>query len=211
MSPDRLTALRNFFACAEPRLPHTVAVMFSKLAETAPEIRQLFKDDPEIAQARYLLMLRRIVQLTRSKHLWPVQAFTGTASIPALAGLGYSHARMGITREHFDKMKVALGQSFGEDSPGRIYPGNRRSARIYLRCHRKVGGKSRPCTCGGNGAQNPPPAAGRSAGGRQILRPFSAWQRRRMRPGTQPPGCCRRLRERPLRSPGTAQGHPRKG
>jgi hemoglobin-like flavoprotein len=122
MSPDRLTALRNFFACAEPRLPHTVAVMFSKLAETAPEIRQLFKDDPEVAQARYLLMLRRIVQLTRSKHLWPVQAFTGTASIPALAGLGYSHARMGITREHFDKMKVALGQSFGEDSPEEFTP-----------------------------------------------------------------------------------------
>ena len=122
MSPDRLAALRKFFASVEPRLPHTVDGMFSRLLEAVPEAINLFTGDPEEAKARYLRMLYSIVQLTRSSQLWPVQAFTGTASIPAFAALRHSHARMHLTRVHFDKMKAALAQSFREDFPEEFTP-----------------------------------------------------------------------------------------
>lgn len=122
MSPDRLAALREFFAGVEPRLPQLVAGMFSRLQETIPEVQHLFKGGREEAQARYLHMLQTIVQLTRSRHLWPVQALTGTASIPPLDKLADFHAGIGIPPEYFAKINAALVQCFKEDSPDDFTP-----------------------------------------------------------------------------------------
>jgi hemoglobin-like flavoprotein len=112
MGPGQLAELRQFLAGVEPQLPQAVAVMFNRLLETIPEARQLFKGDLQHQQERYLHMLREIVKLTRSCHLWPVQALSGTSSIPAIDSLGSRHSRLGVTRDHFDKMRTVLVQCF---------------------------------------------------------------------------------------------------
>lgn len=122
MGPEQLAELRNFFVSFEPRLPQAVTVMYSRLLEAIPEARQLFKGDFPEQERRYLHMLQELVRLTRSSELWPIQAGTGTATIPAIDQLGSSHARIGITPEHFDKMKAVLALCIREDSPEHFTP-----------------------------------------------------------------------------------------
>ena len=110
MSPDRLAALRTFFATAEPYLADVVALMYERLFETAPEAASLFNGDMEEQHRQFALMLWTIVRLTRSSELWPINAATGQASIPAVEKLGARHARAGVRREHFDAMKAALAE-----------------------------------------------------------------------------------------------------
>ncbi len=122
MSPEQLAELRNFFVSFEPRLPQAVTVMYSRLLEAIPEARELFKGDFPEQERRYLHMLQELVRLTRSSELWPIQAGTGTATIPAIDQLGSSHACIGITPGHFDKMKAVLAQCIREDSPEQFTP-----------------------------------------------------------------------------------------
>ncbi len=122
MSPDQLAELRKFLTCVEQQLPQAVAIMYGRLLDAIPEAKQLFKGDVEEQQKRYLHMLREVVKLTRSSHLWPVQALTGTPSIPAIDKLGCFHSRLGVTREHFDKMKAVLMQCFREYCPEQFNP-----------------------------------------------------------------------------------------
>jgi hemoglobin-like flavoprotein len=117
MSPQQLAELRKFLTCIEARLPQAVAIMYSRLLEAIPEAAGLFKGNIQDQQQQYLHMLREIVKLTRSSHLWPVQAFTGTSSIPAIDKLGSFHSCIGVEREHFDKMKTMLVQCFQEYCP----------------------------------------------------------------------------------------------
>ena len=111
MSPDRLAALRTFFATAEPHLADVVALMYERLFEAAPEAASLFKGDMEEQHRQFALMLWTVVRLTRSSELWPINASTGQAPIPAVEKLGVRHARAGVRREHFEAMKVALTES----------------------------------------------------------------------------------------------------
>jgi hemoglobin-like flavoprotein len=122
MNPVQLVALRKFLACIEPQLPQATAIMYSRLPEAIPEAKQLFKGDPQELQERWLHMLREIVKLTRSSHLWPVLALTGTASIPAVDKLGSFHSCRGVSREHFGKMKAVLVQCFREYCPEQFNP-----------------------------------------------------------------------------------------
>ncbi len=119
MNPDQLAALRTFFATAEPHLADLVALMYERLFETSPEAASLFKGDMEEQQRQFALMLWSIVRLTRSSELWPINAATGQASIPAVEKLGVRHARAGVKREHFEAMKAALAeccrQMFADD------------------------------------------------------------------------------------------------
>jgi hypothetical protein len=122
MSPEQLAELRNFFTNFEPRLPDAIALMFGRLLEAVPEAKQLFTGDPNEAARRYLRMLQQLAKLTRSSHLWPVQADTGTSTIPAIDWLGKFHHRMGLTRGHFDKMKAVLIECFREEDPELFTP-----------------------------------------------------------------------------------------
>lgn len=117
MSPQQLAELRKFLTCIEARLPQAIAIMYSRFLEAIPEAAGLFKGDLQEQQEQYLHMLREIVKLTRSSHLWPVQAITGTSSIPAIDKLGSFHSCLGVQREHFDKMKTMLVQCFYEYCP----------------------------------------------------------------------------------------------
>ena len=122
MGPEQLAELRNFFASFEPRLPDAVALMYGRLLEAVPEARQLFKGDFQEQQRRYLHMLQELVKLTRSRQLWPVQASTGTSTIPAVDKMASVHGAIGVRREHFDKMKEVLAQCFREESPHEFTP-----------------------------------------------------------------------------------------
>jgi hemoglobin-like flavoprotein len=120
MSPDQLAELRKFLACVEPRLPQAIAIMYSRLLEAIPEAAELFKGDLPEQQKRYLHVLQEIVRLTRSSHLWPVQALTGTATVPAIDKLGSYHSCLGVTPGQFDKMKTVLVECFREYCPERF-------------------------------------------------------------------------------------------
>jgi hemoglobin-like flavoprotein len=122
MNPEQLAELRKFLASIEPRLPQAVAITFSRLLEAIPEAKQLFKSNLHEQQQRYLHMLQELVNLTRSSHLWPVQAFTGTSSIPAIDKLGRFHSCIGVTREHYDRMRAVLVQCFREYCPEEFTP-----------------------------------------------------------------------------------------
>jgi hemoglobin-like flavoprotein len=110
MGPGDLSALRRFFTEIEPKLPEVVDAMYSRVFEAAPWAKPLFKGNLQEQQKRYMHMLQAMVKLTRSSHLWPIGAFTGTASLPILDKLGTIHADVGISREHFDLMKSILSQ-----------------------------------------------------------------------------------------------------
>jgi hemoglobin-like flavoprotein len=122
MSPEQLAELRNFFTGYEPRLPLAVAAMYQQLLEAAPEVRPLFKGDFQQQEQRYLNMLQELVKFTRSSQLWPVQPGSGVSTIPAIDRLGTTHAPLGITREHFDKMKAVLTEYFREDGQDLFTP-----------------------------------------------------------------------------------------
>ncbi len=91
--------------------------MYRRIFEAVPEAKSLFKGNLQEQQAHYMRMLQSIVKLTRSSHLWPVSAFSGTASLPVLDKLGTIHADVGITRAHFDLMKAVLSQCCREIDP----------------------------------------------------------------------------------------------
>jgi hemoglobin-like flavoprotein len=122
MSPDRLLALRKFFAAIEPRLPEVVALMYARLFAAVPEAASLFKGDLADQQRRYGLMLQSIIKLTRSSHLWPVSAFSGQASVPAVDMLGTRHADAGVVPEHFELMKQVLCGCCSEMFPNDFTP-----------------------------------------------------------------------------------------
>ncbi len=122
MTPEQLAELRDFFVIFEPQLPQTVTVMYSRLLEAIPEVRQQFKGDFQEQEIRYLHMLQELVRLSRSSQLWPIQANEGTSTIPIVDQLGRSHSGIGITHEHFDKMKAVLAQCFRESCPEQFTP-----------------------------------------------------------------------------------------
>lgn len=122
MSPDQLAALRTFFASVEPRLPDIVALMYERLFEAMPETATLFKGDMQEQHRQFTLMLWSIVRLTRSSELWPVNAWTGQAPIPAIEKLGMRHSHAGVLPEHFETMKKVLSRSFREMFPKDFTP-----------------------------------------------------------------------------------------
>jgi hemoglobin-like flavoprotein len=122
MGPEQLAELRNFFAVYEARLPVAVSAMYKQLLEQAPEVRPLFKGDFQEQEKRYLNMLLELVKLTRSRQLWPVQPGQGISSIPTVDKLASSHAGLGLTRAHFERMKTVLIRCFKEDSPELFTP-----------------------------------------------------------------------------------------
>ena len=118
MSPDQLAALRRFFATSERRLPDIVALMYERFFQALPETALLFKGDMREQRRQFTAMLWGIVRLTRSSELWPVNAWTGQAQIPAIEKLGRLHARAGVQPEHFEAMKIVLSRCFRDKFPG---------------------------------------------------------------------------------------------
>ena len=121
MGPGDLSALRGFFAKNERRLPEVVAAMYNRLFAAVPDAMAIQRQPPRAASAlhAYVAIDR---QTYASRHLWPIGAFTGTASLPILDKLGCIHADVGITRAHFDLMKSVLSQCCREVDPAAFTP-----------------------------------------------------------------------------------------
>jgi hemoglobin-like flavoprotein len=122
MSPDQLAALRAFFATSEDRLPDIVALMYDRFLRAMPETAPLFKGNMHEQHKQFTLMLWSIVRLTRSSELWPVNAWTGQAPIPAVEKLGMRHAHIGVRPEHFETMKMVLSRCFRDLFPKDFTP-----------------------------------------------------------------------------------------
>ncbi len=122
MSPDQLAALRFFFVTVEPRLPDAVALMYDRFFEAAPETAALFKGNMQEQRRQFTLMLWSVVRLTRSSELWPVNASTGQAPIPAIEKLGMWHSHARVLPAHFETMKKVLSRCFREMFPKDFTP-----------------------------------------------------------------------------------------
>jgi hemoglobin-like flavoprotein len=105
---DRLTALRNFFAVVEPKLPAIFAVAYQRLFEVEPGLAGLFKGGVREHLPRFFVKLQGIVKLTRSSQLWPAGAATGQMLIPDVANFGRGHASFGVQPVHFSLMNDML-------------------------------------------------------------------------------------------------------
>lgn len=122
MGPDRLAALRTFFETAEPQFPTIVALMYRRFFEARPETIRLFKGGMPEQQRQFAAMLWSIVTLTRSSELWPIDAMTGHAPIPAIEKLAMQHAAAGARPEHFETMKAVLARCLHEAFPREFSP-----------------------------------------------------------------------------------------
>jgi hemoglobin-like flavoprotein len=105
---DRLTALRNFFAAMEPKLPAIFALSYRRLFEVEPALAGYFKGGLREHLPLFLAKIQRVVKTTRSSQLWPAGAATGQMLIPEVAALGRSHANLGVEPAHFSLMNDML-------------------------------------------------------------------------------------------------------
>jgi hypothetical protein len=105
---DRLTALRNFFAVVEPKLPLIFALSYQRLFEVEPRLGALFAHGLREHLPRLCVKLQGIVRTTRSSQLWPAGAATGQMLIPEVADLGKGHAKCGVQPVHFSLMNDML-------------------------------------------------------------------------------------------------------
>jgi hemoglobin-like flavoprotein len=122
MSPDQFKLIRNFFKDADAQMPHVVALMYQNFFTLAPETAPMFKENMDAHRQRFTQMFRRVIELMRSCHLWPVLALSGQAAIPGLEGLRCQHMRVNVTAEHYDKMKIALTQALETVFAARFTP-----------------------------------------------------------------------------------------
>jgi hypothetical protein len=105
---DRLTALRNFFAEMEPKLPAIFALSHQRLFEVEPALAGYFKEGTSEHLPLFFAKMQIVVGTTRSSQLWPAGAATGQMLIPEVAALGRSHAKLGIEPAHFSLMNDML-------------------------------------------------------------------------------------------------------
>jgi hemoglobin-like flavoprotein len=105
---DRLTALRNFFAAVEPKLPAIFAISYQRLFEVEPGLAGFFKGGVREHLPRLFTKLQSIVKLTRSSQLWPAGAASGQMLIPEVAEFGRGHAKLGVQPVHFSLMNDML-------------------------------------------------------------------------------------------------------
>jgi hemoglobin-like flavoprotein len=108
MTPQELKLVRDFFAKNDRNFDAIIVQTFNNIFEVAPEAVNLFSGPIETHCKGYTYMFRRIIDLTRASHLWPVTTLTGQAAIPGLGYLRDRHLAIGITRPQYDLMRGAL-------------------------------------------------------------------------------------------------------
>ena len=122
MTPQQLRLVRQFFTKNDANFDAIVNQTFSNIFEAAPEAVGLFSGPIETHCRGYARMLRKIIDLTRDSHLWPVTALTGQAALPGLGRLRDRHMAIGITRPQYDLMKGALLQAMESSAPADFTP-----------------------------------------------------------------------------------------
>jgi hemoglobin-like flavoprotein len=110
MTPAQLRVLQRSFARIEPIADQFGAVFYERLFTVAPEIKPLFRTDIKAQQAKFMKVIKEVVQLhLRSMVALPVTSqASSSAVLPGAFWSGKLHAAYGVRMEDYAVMKSAL-------------------------------------------------------------------------------------------------------
>lgn len=116
MTPSQIRQVRNSFAKIEPIASQVGETFYNKLFHTAPETRQLFKEDMSFQHRKFMSVVNELVSLhLRSLISLPVTLLNSSeAAMPTIYSLGKRHADFGVTPAHFGLMRSALIETLAE-------------------------------------------------------------------------------------------------
>jgi nitric oxide dioxygenase len=116
MTPGQIRLLRNSYPKIEPNADQIGAIFYQKLFEMAPQTRALFGEDMTAQRAKFMSVVKELVSLhLRSLISLPVTMLENSeTALPALHALGKRHVAFGVVPAHFDLMRKALLDTFGE-------------------------------------------------------------------------------------------------
>lgn len=131
MPLGQLREARRFFAANDHEIDSVVTLTFRNMFALHPASVELFSDDVERHVPVFSAILRKLIETTRTCHLWPVSAQTGNAALPGLESIRLQHEHIGVTRLHFSIMKTAILQAM-EQTFGAEFTPDIRIAFVFI-------------------------------------------------------------------------------
>jgi hemoglobin-like flavoprotein len=126
-----LRAVGRFFVTKDHEFDRVVELTFQNLFTLYPNSAGMFTGNIDAHRCIFTNILRKMIELTRSCHLWPVSVQTGNALLPGLDSIRARHQVIGVGKMHFNFMKTALLQALE-----RLYPdqftGNIRMGFVFV-------------------------------------------------------------------------------
>ena len=116
MTPAQIRLVRNSFTKIEPIASQVGEEFYNKLFNTAPDTRQLFKEDMSFQHTKFMSVVNELVSLhLRSLISLPVTLLNSSeAAMPTIYELGKRHVEFGVTPAHFGLMRSALIETLAE-------------------------------------------------------------------------------------------------
>jgi hemoglobin-like flavoprotein len=116
MTPAQIRLVRSSFTKIEPIASQVGEAFYNKLFNTAPETRQLFKEDMSFQHQKFMSVVNELVSLhLRSLISLPVTLLNSSeAAMPTIYELGKRHVEFGVTPAHFGLMRSALIETLAE-------------------------------------------------------------------------------------------------
>lgn len=110
MTPAQLRLLNQSFSKIKPRSDQFGLIFYERLFVIAPELRPMFGSDIKIQQAKFMKVIKEVVELhLRSLISLPVTAQASeSAVIPGAFWAGKLHVGFGVRLEDYETMKAAL-------------------------------------------------------------------------------------------------------
>ncbi len=110
MTPAQLRILTRSFAKIEPASDRFGAIFYERLFVIAPDLRPMFGNDLKSQQAKFMKVIKEVVELhLRSLISLPVTMQTSaSAVIPGAFWAGKLHAGYGVRVEDYETMRSAL-------------------------------------------------------------------------------------------------------
>lgn len=126
MTPAQLRLLNQSFSKIKPRSDQFGLIFYERLFDVAPELRPMFGSDIKIQQAKFMKVIKEVVELhLRSLISLPVTAQASeSAVIPGAFWAGKLHVAYGVRLEDYETMKSALlwaiEQTLGNECTGDV-------------------------------------------------------------------------------------------
>jgi hemoglobin-like flavoprotein len=115
MTPSQIRLVQKSFVRIEPIATEVGARFYNRLFRMAPETRALFKGDMSYQHAKFMSVIRELVNLhLRALISLPVTGLDGEAAMPGIRNLGRDHAKFGVVPAHFGLMRTALMETLEE-------------------------------------------------------------------------------------------------
>jgi nitric oxide dioxygenase len=110
MTPAQLRLLNQSFSKIKPRSDQFGLIFYERLFVIAPELRPIFGTDIKLQQAKFMKVIKEVVELhLRSLISLPVTAKASeSAVIPGAFWAGKLHVAYGVKLEDYETMKSAL-------------------------------------------------------------------------------------------------------